>query len=124
MLVLDLDLVSQTRQRIPTRIRRSLFAGADCEVLVLTTTRAEALAVRFAEGSGGQGEQHLLAHDILKQKTALPIIPDFCLVGGNCVLACLGIGLFGAEDRGRTRRRQIWGTGSTQRAQRISKSPE
>jgi hypothetical protein len=29
-LVLNLDLVSQTRQRIPTRIRRSLFAGADC----------------------------------------------------------------------------------------------
>lgn len=98
LLVLNLDLVSQTRQRIPTRIRRCLFAGADCEVLVLTATRAEALAVWFAECSRGQGEQHLLAHDILEQKTALFIIPDFGLVGGNCVLAHHSVGLGGAED--------------------------
>jgi len=83
VLVLNLELVSQTRQRIPSRIRRCLFAGACCEVPVLTAARAEALAVRLAEGSGGQGEQHLLAHDVLKQKTALFIITDFGLVRGN-----------------------------------------
>lgn len=97
-LVLNLDLVSQTGQRIPTRIRRCLFAGADCEVLVLTTTRAEALTVRFAEGSSGQGQQHLLAHDVLEQKTALFIIPDFSLICGNCVFAHLAIGFGRAED--------------------------
>src|SRR5262249_2258984 len=82
---------SQTRQRIPTRIRRCLFAGAGCEVLVLTAARAEALAVRLAEGSGRQGEQHLLAHDILEQKTALLIITDFGLVRGNGMLSGVSI---------------------------------
>jgi hypothetical protein len=99
VLVLNLDLVSQSRERIPTRIRRCLFAGACCEVLVLTAARAEALAVWLAEGSGGQGQQHLLAHDILKQKTALLIIPDFGLIGGDCVLSRLGISLDRPEDQ-------------------------
>jgi hypothetical protein len=30
LLVLDLELASQIRQRIPSRIRRRLFAGAYC----------------------------------------------------------------------------------------------
>jgi hypothetical protein len=99
LLVLDLELVSQTRQRIPTRIRRCLIAGAGDVVPILTAARAEALAVRLAEGSGRQGEQHLLAHDILQQKTALFIIPDFGLVGGNCVLPGLGVHAGGPEDQ-------------------------
>jgi hypothetical protein len=98
VLVLNLELISQTRQRIPSRIRRCLFAGACCEVPVLTAARAEALAVRLAEGSGGQGEQHLLAHDVPEQKTALFIITDFGLVRGNCVLAGTGVDPEGAED--------------------------
>lgn len=95
---LDLDLVCQTRQRIPTRIGRSLVAGALCKIQILTTAGAKPLAVRLAEGTSWQGEQHLLAYHILKQKTALLIIPYFGLIFGNCVLAGGGIGGFGAKD--------------------------
>lgn len=97
-LVLYLDLVSQTRQRIPTWIHGTLIAGALCKIQILTTAGAKPLAVRFAEGTTWQGEQHLLTHHILKQKTALLIIPYFGLVFGNCVLARDSIGPFGAED--------------------------
>ncbi len=69
-----------------------------CKVQVLTTAGAKPFAVRFAEGTAGQGEQHLLAHDILEQKTALLIIPYFGLIFRNGVLAGDGIGAFGAED--------------------------
>jgi len=98
VLVLNLELVGQTRQRIPTWIRRCLITGAGYVVPVLTAARAEALAVRLAEGSSGQGEQYLLAHDILEQKTALFIIPDFRLIRGNCMLSRRGIDAGGAED--------------------------
>jgi len=64
----------------------------------LATAWAKSLAVRRAERTTGQGEKHLLTHDILKQKTALFIIPDFCLVDGNCSFAGFGIGFLGAED--------------------------
>jgi hypothetical protein len=96
--VLDLDLVSQTRQGIPTRIDRGLIAGALCKIQILTTAGAKPLAVRFAEGTTWQGEQHLLTHHILEQKTALLIIPYFGLIFSNCVLAGDGIGAFGAEN--------------------------
>jgi hypothetical protein len=96
--VLYLDLVSQTRQRIPTRVDRGLIAGALSKIQILTTAGTKPLAVRFAEGTTWQGEQHLLTHHILKQKTALLIIPYFGLVFRNCVLAGDGIGAFGAED--------------------------
>jgi hypothetical protein len=55
------------------------------------------LAVRFAEGTTWQGEQHLLTHHILEQKTALLIIPYFGLIFRNCVLTGDCIGAFGAE---------------------------
>jgi hypothetical protein len=97
-LVLYLDLVSQTCQGVPTRIDRGLIAGALCKIQILTTAGAKPLAVRFAEGTTGQGEQHLLTHHILEQKTALLIIPYFGLVFRNCVLSCDGVGVFGAED--------------------------
>jgi hypothetical protein len=76
-------------------------------VPVLTAARAEALAVRFAEGSGWQGEQHLLAHDILEQKTALFIIPDFRLVRGNCVLARRRIDPHGPKDEVKVTRKGL-----------------
>jgi hypothetical protein len=96
--VLYHDFVSQTRQRVPTRIDGTLIAGALCKIQILTTAGAKPLAVRFAEGTTWQGEQHLLTHHILKQKTALLIIPYFGLIFGNCVFAGDGIGSFGAED--------------------------
>jgi len=64
----------------------------------LATAWAKSFAVRRAERAAGQGEKHLFAHDILKQKTALSIIPDFCLVDGNCSFPGGGIGPFWAED--------------------------
>jgi len=97
-LVLYLDLVSQTCQGIPTRVGRGLIAGALCKIQILTTAGAKSLAVRFAEGTTWQGEQHLLTHHILEQKTALLIIPYFGLIFSNCVFAGDGIGAFGAED--------------------------
>jgi hypothetical protein len=97
-LVLYLDLVSQTRQRIPTRVDRGLIAGALSKIQILTTAGTKPLAVRFAEGTTWQGEQHLLTHHILEQKTALLIIPYFGLVFRNCVLSGDGVGVFGAED--------------------------
>jgi hypothetical protein len=98
-LVLYLDLVSQTCQSIPTRIGRGLVAGALCKIQILTTAGAKPLAVRFAEGTTWQGEQHLLTHHILEQKTALLIIPYFGLIFSNCVLSGDGIGPFGAENQ-------------------------
>ena len=95
----DLDLVSQTCQSVPTRIDRSLIAGALCKIQILTTAGAKTLAVRFAEGTTWQGEQHLLTHHILEQKTALLIIPYFCLIFSNCVLSGDGIGPFRAENQ-------------------------
>jgi hypothetical protein len=68
-----------------------------CKIQILTTAGAKPFAVRFAEGTTWQGEQHLLTHHILKQKTALLIIPYFGLIFGNCVLAGDGISLFWAE---------------------------
>ena len=118
---LDFDCAGQTRERIPPRIRSGV-AVAGCKVQVLATARAKSLAVLFAERTAGQGEKHLFAHDILKRKTALFIIPDFGLVEGNCSLAGFGVGGLGAEDEVEI---AVSGmrTGSTQRAQSTSKSP-
>jgi hypothetical protein len=93
-----LDCICQTGERIPPRIDRSLIASTGGAVQILTTAGAKSFAVRRAERATGQGEQHLFAHDILKQKTALFIIPDFCLVDGNCAFAGFGVGGLGAED--------------------------
>ncbi len=56
MSVLQLELVRQTRKRIPTRISRSLLAGTFCLIQILTTARAKPLAVRRTEGATRQGE--------------------------------------------------------------------
>jgi hypothetical protein len=54
--VLQLELVRQTRKRIPTQISRSLFAGTFCLIQILTTARAKPLAIRRTEGATRQGE--------------------------------------------------------------------
>jgi len=95
--LLGFDRAGQTRERIPTRVGGGV-AVAGFEVQVLATARAKSLAVFLAERAGGQGEKHLFAHDILKQKSTLFIIPDFGLVEGDCALTGLGIGGLGAED--------------------------
>ena len=97
ILVLQLELVRQTRKRIPTRIGRGLVAGTFCLIQILTTARAKPFAVRRTEGTTWQGEQHLLAHHILQQKTALLIIPDFGLIRGNGSLPGVRIGRFRAK---------------------------
>jgi hypothetical protein len=73
-------------------------AGAGCEVQVLATARTKSLAVFFAERAGGQGEKHLFAHDILKRETALFIVPDFGLVGGDGALTGIGVDGLWTED--------------------------
>ena len=55
-LVLQLELIGQTRKRIPTHIGRSLIAGAFCLIQILTTARAKPFTVRPAEGATWQGE--------------------------------------------------------------------
>jgi hypothetical protein len=94
-----LDCVCQTGERIPPRIDRSLVASTGGAVQILTTAGAKSFAVRRAERTSWQGEQHLLTHDILKQKTAFFIIPDFCLVHRNCAFSGFGIGGLGTEDK-------------------------
>src|SRR6185503_20927793 len=96
--MLLLELFGQTGKRIPTHVGWSRIAGTLRLIQVLTTARAKPFAVCCAESTAGQGEQHLLAHHILEQKTAVLIIPDFGLVGGDGVLAGLGFGGAGAED--------------------------
>jgi hypothetical protein len=56
ILVLQLELVGQTRKRIPPRIGGRLIAGAFCLIQVLTTARAKPFAVCRAEGATRQGE--------------------------------------------------------------------
>jgi hypothetical protein len=57
--VLQLELICQipqTRKRIPSRISRSVIAGAFCLIQILTTARAKPFAVRRTEGATWQGE--------------------------------------------------------------------
>jgi hypothetical protein len=56
ILVLQLELIGQTRKRIPSRIGRNLIAGAFRLIQILTTARAKPLAVRRTEGATRQGE--------------------------------------------------------------------
>ena len=55
-LVLQLELVSQTRKCIPPSIDRSRLAGAFCLIQILTTARAKPFTVRPAERAARQGE--------------------------------------------------------------------
>ena len=97
--MLDLELIGQTRKRIPSQIGRSVAAGTGCKIQILATARAKPFAIFLAESTAGQGEQHLFAHHIFKRKTALLIITDFCLIGGNCVFPGDRIGLLGPEHQ-------------------------
>ena len=96
------DRAGQARKRTPPRSRLIRFGGefaiTGCEVQVLATARTKSLAVFFAERSGGQGEKHLFAHDILKRETTFIIITDFGLVWGDGALSGLGVGGLGAKD--------------------------
>lgn len=96
--LLDRNRICQTGERIPPRIGRSLLACTGCAVEILTTAGAKSFAVWRAERTSGQGEQHLLPHDILQQETTLFIIPDFGLVDGNCTLTGFGVGILRSED--------------------------
>jgi len=68
-------------------------------IQVLTTARAKPFAVRRTEGATRQGQQHLLPHHILQQKTALFIITDFGLIRRNGTLPGFGIGLLRPENQ-------------------------
>ena len=91
---------------MPARPASALHLGSEVglqlhgsKVQVLATARAKSLAVFFAERTAGQGEKHLFAHDILKGKTALFIIPDFGLIRGNSIAPGFGVGSLGTEDQ-------------------------
>jgi len=59
----------------------------------------KALAVLATQRASGQGQQHLLTHHVLKQKTCLPIIPYFGLVLGNCAFPGLRIRILRPEQQ-------------------------
>ena len=56
ILVLQLELVRQTRKRIPSRISRGLIAGTFRLIQILTTARAKPFAVLRTEGATRQGK--------------------------------------------------------------------
>ena len=60
---------------------------------------AEPFAVLGAERPVGQGEQHLLAHNITEREPAGTIIPDFGLFFGDSSLAGVRIGVFRPKDK-------------------------
>ena len=68
------------------------------EVAVLAAARAKSFAVRLAQRPDRQGQKHLLAQHILKQKTVSLIITDFGLRRCNGAFRGLGVGANGAED--------------------------
>src|ERR1039458_6358133 len=78
---------TKSRERFPTGVCRTLFAGARLEVAVLAAARAKSFAVRLAQRSDRQGQKHLLAQHILKQKTVFLIITDF---GFRCCYGAFG----------------------------------
>lgn len=59
---------------------------------------AKTFAIWLAERSTGQGEKHLLTHDVFKQQTALVIIPYFGLIFGDGSLSGLGVCIFWPEE--------------------------
>ena len=83
---------------VPPWIGDGVSAVAGACVEVLTAVGAEPLAVLFAERTAGQGEQHLLTHDVLKQQAVVSIIPYFSLVLGDGSFSGLGVRVFGAEE--------------------------
>jgi hypothetical protein len=94
-----LDASGQTLKRLPPWIDIGATDAVACAgVQVLPAVDAKSLAVLLAERTPGQGEQHLFAHDVLKQQTVLSIIPYFGLVFGDCAFAGLGVRVFGAEE--------------------------
>ena len=102
-LALGLYPAPEPRQRFPTGVGRTLFAGARFEVAVLAAARAKSFAVRLAQRSDRQGQKHLLAQHILKQKTVSLIITDFGLGRCNGPFGGLGVGADGAEEEVKVR---------------------
>jgi hypothetical protein len=87
------------RERFPAGVIRTLFAGARLEVAVLAAARAKSFAVRLAQRPDRQGQKHLLAQHILKQKTVFLIITDFGFRCRNGALGGVGVGANRSEDQ-------------------------
>src|SRR6266568_2466563 len=90
---------AESSQSLPAGVTRTHFAGAILAIAVLTTAWAKSFAVRLAQRSDRQGQKHLLAQHILKQKTVLLIITDFRLRRSYGPLRGLGIRHRRPEDQ-------------------------
>src|SRR5882762_8265965 len=66
---------------------------------ILAAVRAKSVRIGRADQAIGQGKKHLLAHHVLKHKSALFIIPDFCLCFRKCAFSANSIDTGGAEDQ-------------------------
>ena len=89
----------QTGQGVPARIDCLLRALAYIQVQVLPAAWTKPFAIEAAQRTSGQGEQHLLTHDILKQQTASAIIPYLGLIFRNCALAGVSVRAFRAKQQ-------------------------
>ncbi len=90
---------TKPRERFPAGVCGTLFAGARLEVAVLAAARAKSFAVRLAQRPDRQGQKHLLAQHILKQKTVFLIITDFGFWCRNGAFGSVGVGSHRAEDQ-------------------------
>ncbi len=90
---------TKLRQRFPAGVCWTLFAGARLEVAVLAAARAKSFAVRLAQRPDRQGQKHLLAQHILKQKTVFLIITDFGFRCRNGAFGGVGVGANGPENQ-------------------------
>jgi hypothetical protein len=86
--------------------------------------RAKSLAVFLAECPAGQAKQHLFAHGVLQQKTALFIIPDFGLIFRNCSLSGLIIDTAGAKNEVEAARKRLTDGVQAPRAELLELSGE
>src|ERR1700721_731645 len=94
-----LNPVAKPRQRFPAGVGWTLIAVARLGVPVLAAARAKSLAVRLAQGSDRQGQKHLLAQHIFKQKTVFLIITDFGFRCRNGAFGSVGVGFNRAENK-------------------------
>jgi hypothetical protein len=86
-------------QRCPPRIGLACIASTNLDIPILSTARAQSLAVLLAERSCRQGKQHLLAQNVLNRKTASFIVPDFRIGGRDGVLRSVYVHTSGAEKQ-------------------------
>ncbi len=98
--LLVLDAGCEPFERLPPWIGAGgLSAVTGCIVQVLSAVDAKSFAVLLAQRPSGQGEQHLLAHHVLKQQTVGSIIPYLGLIFGDGAFAGVGVGFLGAEEQ-------------------------